>query len=221
MDHHERLDGFGYPQGKSAGQISDHAQILAVAEMLGGMMERGRGVLHHAEVAVKLIHGEFSRPVIEVVSRTFKECRAAEVSTDGDHLRDALQHARVLGVHFHNVVTVQEEYAPHFALASQSFNVLMAQANERFDSIRKAWSSTGMDVQSDGAWLMNESPAMQREVAIILREIIWRLRELEQELHSRVGRHAPGDLPMLERFLKDVSDRRMLAVEQMTQPESQ
>ena len=62
---------------------------------------------------------------------------------------------------------------------------------------------------------------MQREVAIILREIIWRLRELEQELHSRVGRHARGDLPVLERFLKDVNDRRMLAVEQMTQQEDQ
>ncbi|PHN95950.1 hypothetical protein CSC81_17635, partial [Tenacibaculum discolor] len=77
-------------------------------------------------------------------------------------------------------------------------------ALERFESIRRAWSSTGLDVQPDGAWLHNEPPAMQREVAAVLREINWRLRELDRELHARVIRYAAGDLPMLERYLKEV-----------------
>jgi len=216
MDHHERLDGFGYPQGKRSGQVSPQSQILAVAEMLGGMMERGSGVLQHAEVAVKLIYGEFGRPVIDVVSRTFKECREIDASADGDDLRDALQHSRALGERLQCIMALQSEYKPIFERASPPFKALWAQANDRFGSIRKAWSSTGLDVQPDGAWLMQESPVMQREVAIILKEINWRLRELERELHARVGRHAGGDLPVLERFLKEANGGSMTAVEAIT-----
>lgn len=204
FDHHERLDGFGYPQGKRSGQVAESAQILAVAEMLGGMLERGGGFLHQADVAVKLIHGEFSRPVIDVVSRTLKECREVDAAANQDALKDVLQMSRALHHRLGSVMSVQQQYQVMFDRASPPFKALWKHAQERFDSIRKAWSSTGMDVQPDGAWLMQESVAMQREVGMILKEINWRLRELEREFHSRVIRHAAGDLPMLERYMKDV-----------------
>ena len=216
MDHHERLDGFGYPQGKRSGQLAEQSQILAVAEMLGGMMERGTGVLQQADVAVKLIYGEFGRPVIDVVSKTFKECREVEAAEAGDDLRDALQMSRALGERLQGIMALQAEYKTMFDRASPPFRALWAQAMERFGSIRKAWSSTGLDVQPDGAWLMQESSVMRREVAIILKEINWRLRELERELHSRVGRHAGGDLPLLERFLKEANGGTMPSVEAIT-----
>ena len=203
LDHHERLDGFGYPQGRRMGEVSDSAQILAVAEMLGGMLDKG-GALQQADVAVKLIHGEFSRPVIDVVSRTFRECREADAVTEGEALKDALLMSHELGERLDRILCVQAEFKPMFDRASSPFKALWGQALERFESIRRAWSSTGLDVQPDGAWLQHESPAMQREVAAILREINWRLRELDRELHARVIRHAGGDLPMLERYLKEV-----------------
>lgn len=204
LDHHERLDGFGYPQGRRAGEVSEDAQLLAVAEMLGGMLDRGGGTLQQADVAVKLIHGEFSRPVIDVVSRTFRECREADAGAESEALKDALLMSRELGERLERILSVQASFKPMFDRASPPFKTLWAQALERFASIRRAWSSTGLDVQPDGAWLQSESPAMQREVASILREINWRLRELDRELHARVIRHAGGDAPMLERYLKEV-----------------
>lgn len=210
FDHHERLDGFGYPQGKRSGQVSESAQILAVAEMLGGMLERGGGFLHQADVAVKLIHGEFSRPVIDVVSRTLKECREVDAAASDVALKDVLQKSRALGHRLGSVMKVQQQYQTMFDRASPPFKSLWKHALERFESICKAWSSTGMDVQPDSAWLMQEPVALQRELAMILKEIDWRLRELERELHSRVIRHAAGDLPMLERYFKDVRNLPML-----------
>lgn len=203
LDHHERLDGFGYPQGRRSGEVPESAQILAVAEMLGGMLDKG-SALQQADVAVKLIHGEFSRPVIDVVSRTFRECREADAAAEGETLKDALIMSRELSERLDRILSVQTEFKPLFERASSPFKSLWGQALERSESIRRAWSSTGLDVQPDGAWLQNESPAMQREVAAILREINWRLRELDRELHARVIRHAGGDLPMLERYLKEV-----------------
>lgn len=204
LDHHERLDGFGYPQGRRAGEVSESAQILAVAEMLGGMLDKGGGLLQQADVAVKLIHGEFGRPVIDVVSRTFYECREVDAATDNEALRDALSRSRQLGERLDGMIQVQANYKTMFDRASPPFKALWRHASERFESIRKAWSSTGLDVQPDGSWLSNESADMQREVAIILKEINWRLRELDRELHARVIRNAAGDLPMLERYLKDI-----------------
>lgn len=203
LDHHERLDGFGYPQGRRMGEVSDSAQILAVAEMLGGMLDRSGGTLQQADVAVKLIHGEFSRPVIDVVSRTFRECREADAQDSGAALQDALAMSRELSERLDRILHVQSEFKPMFDRASAPFKTLWAHAQERFVSIRRAWSSTGLDVQPDGAWLQHESPAMQREVLAILREINWRLRELDRELHARVNRHAGGDLPMLERYFRE------------------
>lgn len=209
LDHHERLDGFGYPQGRRSGEVPESAQILAVAEMLGGMLDKGSGLLQQAEVAVKLIHGEFSRPVIDAVSKTFRECRDVDAVAEGEALRDALTRSRELGERLGRIVQVQDAFKPLFDRASPPFKGLWSHAQERFESIRRAWSSTGLDVQPDGVWLQQESPTMQREVAIILREINWRLGELERELHARVIRHAAGDLPILERYLKEVQATRV------------
>lgn len=204
LSHHERLDGFGYPQGRRAGDISDGAQILAVAEMLGGMLERGGDVLKQADVAVKLIHGEFSRPVIDVVSGFFKECRDADASFAPDDLQDALQMSRDLGCRLERIMSVQTEFRTQFERGSPPFKAIWREAAARFESIRRAWSSTGLDVQPDGGWLQQESQAMQHEVTIILREIDWRLGELEREVHARVARLAQADLPMVERYIRSV-----------------
>ena len=69
LQHHERLDGSGYPGGLVAGQISIEARILAVADVVEAMsshrpyrpalgldvaldeVERHRGVLYDADVA--------------------------------------------------------------------------------------------------------------------------------------------------------------------------
>ena len=69
LQHHERLDGSGYPGGLVAGDISLEARILAVADVVEAMssdrpyrpalgldvaldeVERNRGVLYDADVA--------------------------------------------------------------------------------------------------------------------------------------------------------------------------
>jgi hypothetical protein len=205
LSHHERLDGFGYPQGLGEGSVSVPAQIQAVAEMLGGMLERGGDLLRQADVAVKLIPGEFSRAMIDVISGLFKEHRdPALVEQDpSEELGRILEMSRQLGAKLEAILELQDRFQTQFDRGSLPFKAIWQQAAKRFESIRRAWSSTGLDVQPDGAWLQHESPAMQHEVAIILREIDWRLGELERELHARVSRLAAGDLPMLERYLRD------------------
>jgi hypothetical protein len=207
LDHHERLDGFGYPQGKRAGQLPLRAQVLSVAEMLAGILERGDGMLQQADIAVKLIQGEFSRDIIQAISTLYREYHELDQVMGATSLQNALQMSRALGIRLGRILAVQDELKPTFDRSSQTFKTLWFQGRERFESILRAWSSTGLDVQPDGTWLLEEPPAMQREVAIILKEISWRLRELEREMHSRTSRHAASDLPLFERYLQEVRQR--------------
>ena len=90
------------------------------------------------------------------------------------------------------------------SVAAPPFKALWSQAQERFGSILRAWSSTGLDVQPDSTWLHQESIGMQREVAFVLREVRWRMRELERELLARTTQHAPADMPLLATYLDEV-----------------
>ncbi|MDI4635011.1 HD domain-containing protein [Pelomonas sp. V22] len=68
LNHHERLDGFGYPRGLVEEQVPLDGQILAVAEWLMALIESGSGALARASVASKLIPGEFSPSLLEAIN---------------------------------------------------------------------------------------------------------------------------------------------------------
>jgi HD-GYP domain-containing protein (c-di-GMP phosphodiesterase class II) len=208
VDHHERLDGFGYPAGLKQPPPKPQAQVLGVAEMLAGLLDKGPSFLQHADVAVKLIPGEFSRPVIDVVSQAYKNCRAEDHAlTDGANIDQALQTSLAVAERFQRMAEVQAAFEPLVQKSSPPFKALWQQALLRFERIRRAWSSTGLDVQPDTTWLRHESPDLQREVAIVLMEVRWRLRELERETQARVARLAATELPLLERYLQEVRQR--------------
>ncbi len=215
LDHHERLDGFGYPAGHKQPPPKPEAQILAIAEMLAGLLENKDSFLQHADVACKLIPGEFSRPVIDLVSQAYKDCRAEDNALmDTGNLGQALTSSQAVAERFQRIADVQTAFAPLTLKASTPYKALWSQGLERFERIRRAWSSTGLDVHPDATWLNQESPDMQREVAIVLMEVRWRLRELEREMRSRVSRLAAADMPLLERYLQEVRTR----VGEVTEP---
>jgi HD-GYP domain-containing protein (c-di-GMP phosphodiesterase class II) len=208
LDHHERLDGFGYPAGYKQTPPKPEAQLLAVAEMLAGLLDNGASFLQHADVACKLIPGEFGRQVIDVVSLAYKACRNEDNALMGaDAVNQALHASQAVAARFQRIAEVQTAFEPLIARSSPPFKALWQQAQQRFERIRRAWSSTGLDVQPDATWLGQESPDMQREVAIVLMEVRWRLRELERELLARASRLAATDMPLLARYLEEVRTR--------------
>lgn len=68
-EHHERIDGSGYPAGKSKDELSMAGQVLAVAELVGGILERHG--LDYLEVVLKAqsrkLHGGLVMHAIEAI----------------------------------------------------------------------------------------------------------------------------------------------------------
>ncbi|RZI82309.1 MAG: HD domain-containing protein [Rubrivivax sp.] len=203
LDHHERLDGFGYPHGRMGKDIAVGSQIVALAEMLGGMLGKVNSPFKQADVAVKLIPGEFSRPIIDLVSAINHQSSEAKNASASVAVADVLQQAGKVAGQMGRVSDLHAEFSGDLERASPAFKALLVSARDRFERIQRAWSSTGLDTHpphmlADLDLFKDEEVSL--EVAMIIKEVIWRLRELERELRIRVQNVAPAELPMLDRY---------------------
>ena len=58
-EHHERLDGSGYPRALQRDQVSPLGRLLAVTEATLAVLRSGRAPLARASVALRVVPGEF------------------------------------------------------------------------------------------------------------------------------------------------------------------
>jgi response regulator RpfG family c-di-GMP phosphodiesterase len=209
VNHHERMDGYGYPNGLRGDSIPLEGQILAVAELLMGLLEAGRTPLWHADVALKLIPGEFSRSLIDLVSSTRRACEAEEAAVAQlPSLEENLSRVQSIGSIVKRLGEAQLQLAPELEGASAMFKSLLQQATQRLNAITRAFSSTGLDAH-DPEMLLHRLRTLgddnvHREFTLVLKEIAWRLKELERELRLRVQMLAPDDTVLLARLIDAV-----------------
>ena len=215
MAHHERLDGFGYPQGLVAANLSMAGQMLAVAEMLMGLLESGSHHAQRAAVAMRLVPGEFNRRFID---RVMQGARAAGIEVDPDPSTqdiDALA-ARVGGL----AATVAHVRHHHLELELQMprfgapLRALVAHAFTRWDRIGIAFSSTGLDLVADDrlqAVLSAMSASELDEVGIVLRELEWRIGELERAMQIRSELFSPADAQRVQDLIAETRQPMLLA----------
>jgi hypothetical protein len=210
--HHERLDGFGYPRGLAGTRLPMPGQLLAAAEMLMGIIELDRGAGEQASVALKLIPGEFSRPLVDRVTRVAAALRAhdeADAARSPMGVDELARRAGTLGATLQQLLDLRGDIETRTAQRSAAVRALMAQALERCRCIRLAFSSTGLDMHDPGALrdhLSHMDPRVQFEISIVIREIEWRLREIKRESRVRAMALAPEEAALVTDIM-DVSKR--------------
>lgn len=201
--HHERLDGFGYPRGLAGAKLPMPGQLLAAAEMLMGIIEADRGAGEQASVALKLIPGEFSRHVMDRVTRVAAtlhasdEAAAARLPMGVDELA---RRAGTLGTTLQQLLDLRADIETRTANRSAGVRALMTQALERCRCIRLAFSSTGLDMHDPAALrerVAHMDPRVQFEISIVIREIEWRLREIKREARVRAMALVPEEAALV------------------------
>jgi len=212
LHHHERLDGFGYPGGLRTDALPLPGQVLAMAEMLMGLMEAGQ---HHAEraaVAVKLIPGEFNRALLDkVATAAHAEARSQPVQDDPALVATVEELAeRVTAVYgaLQRFRQSREMLASKMPKASASLRGLLEHAVERCQRISLAFSSTGLDSHKPdalSAQLVELDGPVRLEVSIVLRELQWRLRELQREVTMRSEQFSPAEAAVVKQFVEMTS----------------
>ena len=209
LHHHERLDGFGYPGGLGAAGLPMPGQVLAMAEMLMGLMEAGQ---HHAEragVAVKLIPGEFNRALLDkVATAAHAETKATTRPADDPALVASVSELgeRVTAIYgaMQRFRQSRDVIAAKLPSASSPLRGLLQHALDRCHRISMAFSSTGLDSHRPdelGAQLADLDAGVRLEVSIVLRELQWRLRELQREMTLRSEQLTPGENAVVRQFI--------------------
>lgn len=181
LEHHERYNGYGYPQQLVGNAISIEGQLLAVAEIVASMFVRQEFTLQRAELALRLVPGEHALPIVSVLSRA-----AAQQETDPAQPAEALmQNRNALLKRLRILVELSADLCASPVLRSASATALLRQILMRLHLIQQALSSTGLDACADSTdALMLETAGYKDgfEIQIVILEIDWRLSELARDV---------------------------------------
>lgn len=199
LNHHERLDGFGYPRGVGEGELALDSQILATSEWLMALIETSEAPLSRASLVSRLMPGEFGAPLTEVLrhaSGTDESlAKWMEAQTPLTALLPRLENiSNILQRFDENRAWIEEQ----ISRSERPMQRLLQQAVDRMHRIKASFSSSGMDSEAGFKRLLDglstqEDPFLHQEVANLIREFAWRMNELERACQLRANLLSTAD----------------------------
>ena len=184
-EHHERLDGSGYPHCLERSQLSPQGRQLAVTEAVLAVLRSECPQLARASVALRVVPGEFDLSWVGAVSHAARQSPLkARLSEDEIHQRRVALDA-----------SLQMAHAGMVALAStaqsQALMDALGLALHLLGRLRLGWNASGL--WSDEA----AGAADAAEVEAIEHELQFRLRGIHRATLLRAGKLPAGDLQSL------------------------
>lgn len=183
--HHERLDGSGYPRALRPPEITPQARLLAVTEAaLHAMRERDAGAgLLHASVALRAVPGEFDAGWAGEISRAARGAAGVQAVMAPEDIQARLEALTAL-------LTEAEAGAQRLRVAAAQRPALAGPAElagHLLARVRVGWNESGLwSPQTTGAGNAAEVEAVEDELYRRLRAV------------QRVTRLQAGDLPPAE-----------------------
>jgi len=221
FEHHERLDGSGYPRGLKEEQICLGAQILMLAEAANTIFEQGHKAKNLARFSVllklnqKKFNGELSNCLLALVQEM--------QSDDEDHVEaqsSAFASAPTLESRLREVAGIFENWKVtraqcHSALETrQEALTLPSIIDERIQDLQRMLLHAGFDVSNPGILIaiLQDDPEAMIELNILLGEVRWQLREIIYEAHRRLDERG-GAVDGVESSALDWITRNEKAIE--------
>ena len=182
LDHHERIDGCGYPRGRRRSEVSAGGQLLGLADMIAALVHRKRP-RQRLDVALKILPGEFEPNLVSLIAALLENCPPDGSSHEvTDTMPDEIHQV------FSRLGATQDIYTSwqsrQFSPAARS---AIDDVFERFIRVQKAFASTGMDGFEAITPLLSpaELQEARSEARCVLDEIFWRLTRISRELALR------------------------------------
>lgn len=182
LEHHERLDGSGYPRGLPEGKISPLGQLLAVADLVPSLFLRQRftSLANHVHVILRLNQGKFNRAMSDRITAMVK--RNAEL--DSRWKSDDLSYATVLD----DLIVLSVDIQSWHAIAGRYDQLPVVELiNRRLKRLEKNCAGVGIDLQY---WGMIDADVgtdqgTLRELAAGAAEARWQLCAIAQEIQRK------------------------------------
>lgn len=186
-EHHERLDGSGYPHCLQRDQISPAGRQLAVTEATLGVLRGDCPQLARASVALRVVPGEFELGWVGAISYASRLEPVLQAHLCGEEI-DA--HLALLDA------ALQTAHVGMVALAStaqsQALIDALNLAQHLLSRLRKGWNASGLWI--DGEVALQDAA----EVEAVEHELFYRLRGIHRAMLLRAGKLPAGDMQRLQ-----------------------
>ncbi|MGA0611333.1 HD-GYP domain-containing protein [Caldimonas sp. KR1-144] len=179
-EHHERLDGSGYPRGLGGDAISAWGRVLSITEVVSAMFGGGR---EHPELRLSTLlrmnPGRYDPTLVETVGRWLAPALDAEASAFAA-ASDPFKRLRALHTALDDAPR-PDGLGPRGAAMFDDFHA-------RLGGLQRSLADAGADAAQLG-WLAAAAPdaRLRAELVLIGREASWQLRMLAQQLQRRFG----------------------------------
>ncbi|MDP2879684.1 MAG: HD domain-containing phosphohydrolase [Sulfuricella sp.] len=183
LEHHERLDGSGYPRNLKSDKISRLGQILAVAEVAGSLCGRSdqADACARVEIILKLNPGQFCGDLVKYLSaiaRQGKSPLTPEAGADLAKIRARLENFS------HILDGWNQTYAPYRETQPQDY---LAYTHERLASLEKGlfdigFNSAGVDALTEN---IEDDPRSLAELDLLVDETGWQLKDVVYEIRRQ------------------------------------
>ncbi|PHV17627.1 hypothetical protein CSQ90_04575 [Janthinobacterium sp. BJB303] len=188
LQHHERLDGSGYPHALQGNSIAVHARVLAVADVAEAAIRRFD--LLRVEMLFRLGQKRFDahivnalRDLLHITTNDAQDMRLARNATaQVQHMAAVLETWTTLRA------ILKQEAAPAKA-DSTAWTFLF----ERMATMRSLILQAGFDPESMASMLVlaRDDPDMLRELRRMLDELEWLASDLAHEIDRRSPQLSP------------------------------
>ena len=198
LNHHERLDGSGYPRRMTGNAIDSLGQLLAVADVGAAILWRKKSAAYRPlSMALRFNQGklnaQFGQTLLDFVW-SLGNNQPDIVTTTALPLPDSFKKLSGAMKELHSITSDLP--------AGSALLPLQTLTQERLDQLKHQLASAGVDLDQDVASFADPNADVQwiAEMHCIFNEAIWQLRAVARELRRRAR-----DLP-----IEDDAGRRTL-----------
>jgi HD-GYP domain-containing protein (c-di-GMP phosphodiesterase class II) len=180
-EHHERLDGSGYPAQHAGTAISRSGRLLAVADTAAAIIGQKKGqTAGRLALALRIVPGEYDRATCHVLTEVLEDIAVRGIAdADGrclQHLGEVVERLN----RSTELATELIDKAPSKFVAETARYVL-----DGLNVLSKSLSATGA-VEALLLEEIAEDETIIAEIFLVSREVDWRLRNLARNIYCRV-----------------------------------
>ena len=175
-EHHERLNGSGYPSQRTAASMSPLGRLLAVVETTLGVASTTCAPCARSSLALRLVPGEFDGAwdgfIAAASQRAQEDLEAATLDESGDALDQLALMDAQLALAAEQAVALEKGEA-----SSMVVTHVATRAHGMLDRLRAGWNAMGLwsVLQADG-------PAQALfEIRVVRQELRYRMRRIQRE----------------------------------------
>lgn len=188
LEHHERLDGSGYPRGIKAEEISRIGSMLGVAEFSIGVCDKypGEEALIHLRIMVTIHKNWFPQQLVETITSFTRE-----IVQTGDMGNLAVDQQVLMGKLFtidkalHDWQHVNRQM--NNRLLSNPERYLIKIMDERLQDLHQAFLRIGLQSEAvtEFVEILMQDGSSLHEVTVIVQELQFQLKSLMLEVRRR------------------------------------